>query len=341
MKYRDNIGSHTKLAVTGSAGFIGSSLVEALISRGATVVAIDSLCNSSLENIRHLLDNPNFIFVKADLKNLPDTFDVLDDCDAVFHLAANSDVRIGSFDTKIDFDNNLLATYNLLEKVRCSKSCRKILFTSTSTVYGDATQIPTPENYDQLIPVSLYGASKLACESLISGYSHIFGFQSAILRLANIVGPRNYHGIIFDFVRKLCVDPNSLEVLGDGKQNKSYLYVDDCIEAILATYLSLENNNIQIFNVGSEDKIDVFTIAHIITQEIGLDFVEIKCNCESKDGRGWRGDVKCMLLDSSKIKGLGWKAKHNSEEAVRRTVKQILSSRLMQIKIQKYRKSFL
>jgi len=293
---------HPKVVVTGGAGFIGSSLVEALIHMGATVIVIDNLCSGTLENLFNFLDNPNLIFVKADLKKLPETFNVFNDCDIVFHLAANSDVQIGSSNTKIDFEDNLLATYNVLERIRRSKTCRKVLFTSTSTVYGDATQIPTPENYGQSNPISVYGASKLACESLILGYSNMFGIKSAIVRLANIIGPKSNHGIIYDLVEKLRLNLSTLEVLGDGKQDKSYLYIDDCINAIIVAYLSLEYNNSRIFNVGSEDKIDVRTVVHLIMQEMRVDHVKINFNLKTNDGRGWPGDVKYMLLDSSKIR---------------------------------------
>jgi UDP-glucose 4-epimerase len=334
--------SSRKVAITGGAGFIGSALAEALVDSGVSVIVIDNLCTGSLDNLAHLLSNPNFTFVKADLRNLPDTFNVIEDCDAVFHLAANPDVRIGSSDTRIDFDNNLLATYNLLEKIRKSRSCRKMIFTSTSTVYGDAEQIPTPEDYGPLIPISLYGASKLACESLISGYSHMFGFKSAILRLANIIGPASNHGVIFDFVRKLRLDPHLLEVLGDGKQNKSYLYIDDCISAILLAYQSLDDKdkNVQIFNVGSEDRIEVSAIARIIAQEMALNNLEIHCRSRVNGGRGWSGDVKYMQLDTSKIKALGWKAEQQSEKAVSKTVRTLLASQSKEkIDIQKPREA--
>jgi UDP-glucose 4-epimerase len=330
------------IAITGGAGFIGRSLAEVLISSGANVIAIDNLSSGKLENIAHMLDHPNFFFVKADLKDLPDCSDIFDDCEAVFHLAANADVRIGSSDTNLDFDNNLLATRNLLEEIRKSRSCTKIIFTSTSTVYGEAKQVPTPEDYGKMMPISLYGASKLACESLISGYSHLFGFKSAILRLANIVGPFSHHGIIFDFLKKLRLDPYRLEVLGDGKQNKSYLYISDCIRAILLVYRYLDNNdssnnNIEVFNIGSEDNVDVFTIIDIIAKEFGFKDVEIDCSRELNDGRGWLGDVKYMLLDTSKIKALGWIAEQNSEEAIRRTVREILASQTeTQMKTQKH-----
>ena len=333
-----------KIAVTGGAGFIGSALAKALVDTGVNVTVIDNLCTGSLKNLTHLLDNPNFTFVKADLTKLPDAFNVIEqDCDAVFHLAAHPDVRIGSSDTKIDFDNNLLATYNLLEKIRKSRTCKKMIFTSTSTVYGDAEQIPTPEDYGPLIPISLYGASKLACESLISGYSHMFGFKSAILRLANIIGPTSNHGVIFDFVRKLRLNPHFLEVLGDGKQNKSYLHIEDCIRAILLAYQSLDHKdkkNIQIFNVGSEDRIEVSAIAHIIAQEMELDDLEIYSRSMVNGGKGWSGDVKYMQLDTSKIKALGWKAEQQSEKAIRKTVRKLLSSQSAeQIDTQKLREA--
>lgn len=318
-----------KIAVTGGAGFIGSALSKALVDTGVNVTVIDNLCAGSLKNLSHLLDNPNFTFVKADLTNFPDAFSIIEeDCDAVFHLAANPDVRIGSSNTRIDFDNNLLATYNLLEKIRKSRTCKKMVFTSTSTVYGDADKIPTPEDYGPMLPISLYGASKLACESLISGYSHMFGFKSAILRLANIIGPTSNHGVIFDFVRKLRLNPHFLEVLGDGKQNKSYLHIDDCIRAILLAYQSLDHKDkkVQIFNVGSEDKIEVSAIAQIIAEEMKLDDLEIYSRSRVNGGRGWSGDVKYMQLDISKINALGWKAEQQSEKAVRKTIRKLLAS---------------
>jgi nucleoside-diphosphate-sugar epimerase len=229
------------VAITGGAGFIDRSLAEVLISRGANVIAIDNLCNGKLENIAHMLDHPSFFFVKADLKNLTDSF----------------------------------------------------------------------------------------------GYSYIFGFRSAIIRLANIVGPFSNHGITFDFLEKLCLDPYRLEVLGDGKQNKSYLCVNDCIKAILLIYRHLDNNdstkNIQIFNVGSEDKVDVFLIILIIAQEMGIKDIEINCSRKLNDGRGWLGDVKYMLLDTSKIKALGWIG------AIRRTAREILAFQsATQMKTQKH-----
>jgi UDP-glucose 4-epimerase len=222
-----------RVLVTGGAGFIGSHLVDALMARGYEVVVLDNLSNGSLKNITAWINDPRFTFVKGDLLRSSNIINVVKDCDVIFHLAANPEVRVGVVDTRIDYEQNILATYNLLEAMRKSCNCKRIVFASTSTVYGEAEVIPTPEDYGPLQPISLYGASKLACESLISGYAHMFGFKSVICRLANITGPRSNHGVIYDFVKKLSENPRVLKVLGDGTQCKSYLYVQDCVEAFL------------------------------------------------------------------------------------------------------------
>lgn len=313
-----------EILVTGGAGFIGSHLVDALMKSGSKVTVLDNLSGGRLSNISTWLKNPKFKFIMGDMLNPKDIRKALKNCEIVFHLAANPDVKIGAFNTKIDYEQNILATYNLLEALREHGQCENIVFTSTSTVYGEAEKMPTPENYGPLKPISLYGASKLACEALISGYSHLFGFKSVICRLANIVGSRSGHGVIYDFINKLRNNPRMLEVLGDGTQRKSYLYVKDCVEAmILAAEKS--RNQVEIYNIGSEDTVNVAAIARIVIEEMGLKNVEIRYTGGVEGGRGWRGDVKEMLLDISKIKGLGWKPKLNSEEAVRQATKDIIS----------------
>ena len=315
--------NYKKVMVTGGAGFIGSSLVEELIARGKKVVVLDNLSSGNLENISHLVKNHDLTFVKDDLSDPNKICKALEGCQIVFHLAASPDVRIGLKNTKIDFENNVVTTYNLLEAMRKTSTCKNIVFTSTSTIYGNAKEIPTPESYGPLKPISLYGSSKLACESYISGYSHMFGFGSGILRFANIIGPKSNHGVIFDFKNKLDRDPNCLELLGDGTQNKSYLHIDDCINGILAVSQSLEEET-EIFNIGSENQVDVFTIAKLVTKEMGLDNVEIKTKSILKNGEGWLGDVKNMQLDVKKIKKLGWEPKYKSSEAVTKTIRGIL-----------------
>lgn len=316
--------SISKAILTGGAGFIGSHLVDALISRGCEVAVLDNLSGGKLNNLARWCGNSRFSFVQGDLLKPNDIKDTIANCEVVFHFAASPDVRVGANDTKVDYEQNILATYNLLEAMRKSNSCKGIVFTSSSTVYGEAKIIPTTENYGPLKPISLYGASKLACESLISGYAHMFGFKSVICRLANVVGSRCTHGVIYDFVRKLQENPKRLGVLGDGTQKKSYLYIDDCIDAHL---IAVENAHdpVEIYNVGSEDTVDVLTIANIVADEMGLDCVEIYKAGGVDDGRGWKGDVKEMFLDISKLRRLGWKPKLSSVEAVRLALKDVLS----------------
>ncbi|MBS7635050.1 GDP-mannose 4,6-dehydratase [Candidatus Bathyarchaeota archaeon] len=310
--------------ITGGAGFIGSHLVDNLMEIGVNVTVLDNLSAGKLDNISRWLNNSRFKFIMGDALNPSDIKKSMETCDVVFHLAANPDVKIGAFNTRIDYEQNILATYNLLEAMKESEHCKSIVFTSTSTVYGEAKKMPTPEDYGPLKPISLYGASKLACEALISGYSNLFGFKSVICRLANIVGSRSGHGVIYDFIKKLRSNPKILEVLGDGTQRKSYLYVKDCVEAILVAS-EMAKERVEIYNIGSEDTVNVATIARIVIEEMGLSDIEIEYTGGVDGGRGWKGDVKEMLLDISKIKMLGWKPKLNSAEAVRRTAKDIIS----------------
>ncbi len=318
--------SFSKVLITGGAGFIGSHLAEKLVNLGFDVYVYDNLSSGKLENINHLLDRKNFRFVKEDLlqpKNLPK---ILNDCELVFHLAANPEVKISSTNPEIHFQQNLVSTYNLLECLRKNGNVKTLIFTSSSTVYGEA-EIPTPEEYSSLNPISIHGAVKLACEVLISAYTRNYGFKSIIYRLANIVGPRSYHGVVVDFVKKLRENPEELEILGDGFQKKSYLYVDDCVNAILQGLNTANNgDNVKVFNVGSDDQIDVLTIAKIVVEEMGLKNVKFKPTGGVNGGRGWVGDVKNMLLDISKLKSIGWKPTYNSEKAVRLATKFLIKN---------------
>ena len=307
-----------RVLVTGGAGFIGSHLIDALLEEGFDVVCFDNFSSGKKEFIEHNLDKIELI--EGDLLNREDIKEALRGCEIVFHLAANPDVRVGVVNTKVHFDNNILATYNLLEEMK-DAGVKEIVFTSSSTVYGDAEKIPTPENYAPLIPISLYGASKLAAEALICSYCHTFDMEAIIYRFANVVGPRSTHGVIYDFIKKLRKNPNELEILGDGKQRKSYLYIDDCIDAMLFG-MQKKEEQVEIFNIGSEDWIEVKEIADIVSEEMGLK-PEYKFT-GGINGRGWKGDVKFMRLDISKLKALGWKPKYGSKEAVRMTAKWLI-----------------
>ncbi|MEM3406728.1 MAG: NAD-dependent epimerase/dehydratase family protein [Nitrososphaerota archaeon] len=312
-----------KIAITGGAGFIGSHLVDKLMEKGAIINVLDNLSKGCMENISKWIKNPKFNFIKGDCLNKEDIKKAIKDCEIIFHLAANPEVRVGVIDTSIDFKQNIVATYNILEEARKSKTIKTIVFTSTSTIYGEAKKIPTSEDYAPLIPISMYGSSKLACEALISAYCNMFNLKGIIYRLANIIGSRCKHGVIWDFINKLKNNPRKLEILGDGTQKKSYLLVDECTEAIL---IGLEKTyeKIEIYNIGSEDYITVKEIAEIVVNEMNLRNVEFIYTGGVNGGRGWIGDVKTMLLDISKIKKLGWKPKYNSREAVKIATKQIL-----------------
>ncbi len=307
-----------KALVTGGAGFIGSHLIDALLAKGYEVACIDNFSSGRKEFIEKNLDKIELI--EGDLLNRQDIKKALDGCDIVFHLAANPDVRVGAVNPKLHFNNNIIATYNLLEEMR-EKGVKKIAFTSSSTVYGDATVIPTPEDYGPLIPISLYGASKLAAEALICSYCHTFDMETVIYRFANVVGPRSTHGVIYDFIKKLRANPDELEILGDGTQKKSYLYIDDCIDAMLFG-IEKAKERVEIFNIGSEDWVEVKEIADIVSQEMGLK-PEYRFT-GGINGRGWKGDVKFMRLDISKLKNLGWKPKYGSREAIRMTAKWLI-----------------
>ena len=316
-----NNKSINKILITGGAGFIGSHIVDRLMDTGCKVVVFDNFSSGHMEFIEHHLDNVNFSLIKGDLLNTDEIDVACREVDLVYHAAANPDVRLGAVDTKVHFDQNITATYNLLEAMR--KNCvPNIAFTSTSTVYGEATTIPTPEEYGPLVPISLYGASKLACEALITSYSHTFDMHSWLFRFANIIGDRGTHGIIVDFIEKLKNDPEHLEILGDGRQSKSYLHVTDCVDAIIFAVNHIDKA-VNIFNVGSEDTIDATGIAEIVVVGMGLDDVTFRY---TGGKRGWKGDVPRMLLAVDKIKELGWSPSYTSEKSVRDTARVLIGS---------------
>jgi len=315
-----------KVLVTGGAGFIGSHLVDALMVLGEEVCVFDNLSTGSLENVRRWLNSPNFTFIRGDLLNPIDLEKLeIERYSLIFHFAANPEVKIGLTEPDIHFQQNIVATHNLLELIRKTGTQPTLIFASTSTVYGEASMIPTPEHYAPLKPISTYGASKLACEALITAYAHTYGFKAVIHRLANVIGPRSRHGVIYDFIQKLKRNPEELEILGDGAQTKSYLHIKNCVDAIL---LGLENptEQVETFNISSEDQVDVRTIAQIIIDEMRLKNVKLIFTGGVEGGRGWKGDVKNMLLDITKLKTLGWKTRLNSKQAVKEAAKSLLTT---------------
>ncbi|WP_456395689.1 NAD-dependent epimerase/dehydratase family protein [Thermococcus sp.] len=314
-----------KILVTGGAGFIGSHLVDALMERGHEVRVVDDLSAGSLENIKRWLDNGRFEFIEGDLREPGVCSEAVKGVDAVFHLAANPEVRIGAQSPELLYETNVLLTYNILEAMR-RENAGYLIFTSSSTVYGEAKIIPTPEDYAPLEPISVYGGAKLAAEALISGYAHTFGIKSLVFRLANIIGERSNHGVIYDFINKLRRNPEELEILGDGTQRKSYLHVSDTVEAMLYLFERFkgEGKTFDVYNLGSEDWITVKEIAEAVSRGMGLS-PRFRFTGGVDGGRGWKGDVKFMRLSIEKAKSKGWKPGMNSYQAVERTVRELIT----------------
>ncbi len=310
-----------KIIVTGGAGFIGSHIVDRLLSPGNEVTVIDNLSSGRMEFLEHHRTKQNFRFIKIDLLESEKLKKAIEGAEMIYHVAANPDVRLGAQDTRIHLEQNIIATYNLLEAMRLAQ-IKNIVFTSTSTVYGEAAVIPTPEDYGPLIPISLYGASKLACEALITSYCGSFDMNSWIFRFANIVGARGTHGIIIDFINKLKNNPGSLEILGDGEQRKSYLYVSDCVDAILFA-VEKSNDMVNIFNIGSKDTINATEIGRIIVEEMDLKDVPFKY---TGGKRGWKGDVPTMMLSIDKMQKLGWEPVYNSRKSIVEAARSILEN---------------
>src|SRR4030042_5679770 len=308
--------------VTGGSGFIGSHLVDTLVAQGNEVLVIDSLCAGRKETIARHIDSCKVRFVKKDL--LDDGWqDSIRGSDRLFHLAADPDVRQSAVNPDPTMQNNIMATYRVLEAMR-RHDVPELVFPGTSTVYGDATIIPTPETYTPLEPISVYGASKLACEALISAYCHSFGMKAWVFRFANIIGSRSGHGVITDFVQKLEKNPAELEILGDGKQTKSYLEVHECIAAMLFA-VGHTRSTVNTFNIGSEDWIEVKSIAEIVTNEMRLPSAKFTF---TGGERGWGGDGPRMALAVDRIKALRWKPQLGSRQSIRMAVKGMLEERL-------------
>lgn len=303
------------ILITGCAGFIGSHLTDTLLSRGNKVIGIDNLSTGQEQFLSGANKNKNFIFNKIDLLDTNALNPIFKGVDTVFHLAANADVRFGIDHPRKDLEQNTIATFNVLEAMR-KNDVKKICFSSTGSVYGESAIIPTPEDAPFPVQTSLYGASKVACESLISAYCEGFSFQSWIFRFVSIIGERYTHGHIFDFYKQLDKNPDLLNVLGNGKQRKSYLYVHDCIDAIIRSK-EYFNNKVNIINLGSDGYCEVNDSIGWITKHLN-----IKPELRFSGGdRGWIGDNPFIYLDTKKIQSAGWTAKTSIQDGVIKTVK--------------------
>jgi UDP-glucose 4-epimerase len=307
-----------RIFVTGGAGFIGSHLVDELVNMGAVTV-YDNFSSGKKQFIEHHLGRDGFQFIQADLLESDSLRKAMEAHDVVFHIAANPEARAGIEDTELDLKQGTIATYNVLEAMRLN-GIKKIVFASSSTVYGETPVAPIPEDYGPLQPISLYGASKLACEGLITAFCHLFNMQAWIFRFANVAGARATHGVVFDFIQKLERNPSELEILGDGNQRKPYLHVKDCVEGILFGFKN-SHDKVNVFNLGCSSATDVNTIARMLVEEMGLGGVSFKY---TGGDRGWPGDVPQVRFDTSRMERLGWKSKHTSDEAVRKAIRDIL-----------------
>ena len=303
--------------VTGGAGFIGSHLVDLLLESGHRVSVFDNFSSGRRDFLSHHGDNIKII--EGDLLDLDAVKAAMDGIDIVYHLAANPDIRLGTTVTDTDLNQGTVATYNVLESMRIG-GVKKIAFASSSVVYGEAEVMPTPEDYGPLFPISLYGASKLGCEALITSWVGTFGLQAWLFRFANIVGARGTHGVIFDFIHKLRADPNRLDVLGNGRQEKSYMEVMDCASAMIHLTTNTDDA-INYFNLGSDDTCSVRRIAEIVIEESGLSDVSIDY---TGGDRGWAGDVPKAMLDPTRMRDAGFSTNYNSEGAVRYTAKTLM-----------------
>ena len=309
--------------ITGGAGFIGSHLAEKLVGEGIETKVLDNFATGRKDNLLGCIDKQNFSLFDLDLGKLGNQEDYLENVEVVFHMAADPEVRTGYDNPKNSFEQNIVNTFNLLQRIKHSK-VKKIVFASSSSVYGDAKILPTNEEYGPLCPISHYGASKLACEAIVSSFCYNYDIDGIILRPANVIGLRGRHGLIWDLVHKLKNDKNRLEVLGDGKQTKSFIHISDMTKGILQSMKKGENG-VEIFNVGSEDGVEIINVAKIVCKNMKLPNIEIFTTGGIENGRGWKGDIKIAHLDISKLKNLGWQPKLSSLEAADITSQEIIA----------------
>jgi UDP-glucose 4-epimerase len=309
------------VVVTGGAGAIGHVLVERLLATGAEVRVIDNLSSGRADHLAPMRENPRLRLVQADLRDAARYADEFRGAGSVWHLAANPDIRLGTSNPSVDLEQGTMTTFRVLEAAR-THDVRAVRFSSSSVVYGYPTVFPTPENYGPLLPQSQYGAAKLASEALLSAFAHSYGIEAHMFRFANIVGPKMTHGVIYDFFEKLRQEPNRLEVLGDGRQSKSYLRTEECVDAmILATERAHARAN--VFNLGTADRISVREIAEKVVAAHGG-----QARIEYTGGTtGWVGDIPQQLLAVDRIGALGWTAKRTSAEAVDLTIAELLRGR--------------
>ena len=306
--------------VTGGAGFLGSNLVNAILERNlGTVTVLDNFATGRREHFGKWINETRLTIVAGDVADYNTVVNAMPSHDVVIHLAANSDIARAVSAPLIDFENGTRLTQTVLEAMRTT-GVKRIMFTSGSGVYGDVPQEPIPEDYAHMIPISTYGASKLASETLISAYCHMFDFVGTVFRFANVVGPNMTHGVTHDFIHRLHANPSRLQIFGDGNQSKPYIHADDVVAAMLFI-LARQTNGYEYYNVSTEDTLLVRDIAEIVVTELELTDVKYEF---SGGARGWRADVPIYRLDSSKIRRLAWRTQRSSREAVVAAVRSLI-----------------
>ena len=307
-----------RVLVTGGAGFVGSNLSKRLLDEAHQITVFDNLSLGSLENLRDCTGRGGFDFVRGDLLDLACLQEVVRGHDLVFHMAANSDIPAGAKWTDTDLRQGTLATYNVLEAMRL-EAVHDIVFASSSVIYGEPTVSPTPEDYGPLLPISMYGASKLACEGLISAFCHNYDFRAWMFRFGNICGLHATHGALVDFTRKLQANPRQLQILGNGRQAKPYLHVSECVDGMIYGWQH-SHDQLNYFNLACEGATTATQLAEYVVDALRLQGVEF---AYTGGERGWRGDVPQVRLDCNKMERLGWRAQMTSQEAARRAAREV------------------
>jgi len=310
-----------KIVVTGAAGFIATNLLPRLLEAGHHVHGIDNYFLGKREFLARSTSNPNFHFDEFDLlhrERVEEMFQQLRP-DLVWHLAANSDISFGTKYTDFDLKGGTLVTYNILEAMRLAGT-KELIFSSSGSIYGEPNVMPTPEDYGPILPISLYAASKVACETLITAFASNYGIRSWIYRFGNIAGPFPTHGVIYDFVLKLRSDPTRLEILGDGRQSKPYVHVEDCLDGMMFGY-ERSKETVNCFNLAVDGATSVNEIAQWTIEGMGLDPKRVRIDYTG-GSRGWPGDVPQVRLDTRRMEALGWQPKMTSAEAVRQAIRE-------------------
>ena len=304
-----------KVLVTGGAGFIGSHLVDRLLQKGQSVIAFDNLSTGQRRFLDNALNNERFELIEGDLIYEEQIEAAMSGVDFVWHLAANADVRFGTDQPRCDLEQNTIVTANVLEAMR-KNEVRHIAFSSTGSIYGEASVFPTPEDCPMPVQTSLYGASKLACEGMISAYCEAFDMQAWIFRFVSILGERYTHGHVFDFYRQLLENPDNLHILGNGKQRKSYLYIHDCLNAMFKA-VEVAPDAVNVLNLGTDEYIEVDDSVDLITNHLGLSPERSYAGGD----RGWIGDNPFIFLNCDRMRSLGWQPEHSIHDGILKTLK--------------------